>query len=236
MLKNKNNFSVILVGPKYSGNIGAIARVMKNFSVSKLLLVNPCSIDKEAYQRAMHAVDILESAESFSSFDEAVKDIDYIAGTTGVANISEKRHIRNAVTPKEFAETITHLPVNIGIVFGREDFGLFNEELKKCDILITVPCSKEYPIMNISHAACVIFYELNMVSKKTKKPTAATKFEKEKLLEQFSNFLDEINYPAHKKDNTKIMFRRLIGRAALSKWEFYTFMGLLSRTEKIIKK
>ncbi|MDI6856380.1 MAG: RNA methyltransferase [Candidatus Thermoplasmatota archaeon] len=229
-------FSVILVEPKYDGNIGAVARVMKNFSFSNLILVKPCKIGEEAYKRAMHGVDILENAKVVTNFEEAIARLDYAIGTTSIANISERKYLRIALTPSELAEKVAKLNADIGLIFGKEDFGLSKEELKKCDLLVSIPCDKEYPVMNVAHAAAVILYELRKAGTKIKTAKRASKFETTILFNKFSELLDLIDYPEHRKDNTRIMFRRIIGRATLSQREFYNLAGILSRASKLIKE
>ena len=223
-------FIVILVEPKYGGNIGAVARAMKNFGLTKLRIV-ASAIGEESYRMSMHAKDVLENAEIVNTFEDAIKGLDYVAGTSGIVNLNEKKHIRNPLTLKEFAEKIYEIDGKIGLVFGREDFGLFNHELERCDIVVTIPCDETYPVMNLSHAAAVFFYALG-TKKLIEKPRESSGFEKEKMHEHFSKLLDEINYPEHKKAGTKTMFRRIIGRAMLSKWEFHTLMGVFSRAIK----
>jgi TrmH family RNA methyltransferase len=229
-------FTIILSEPKYDGNIGAIARAMKNFGLKHLVLINPCKITDDGYKRAMHAIDVLESAKITKSMDEALDGIDFLIGTTGVVNLDEKRSIRNPMSPKEFAERIKEIDGNIGILFGREDYGLFNNELEKCDMLVTIPTDTQYQVMNISHAAVVIFYELFSNSDLLTKPRKTTKLEKEKMYEYFSKLLDTIDFPNFKKEKAKITFRRLMGRALPSKWEFYIMMGVFSRAMKKIKR
>ncbi len=223
-------FVVVLVEPKYNGNIGAVARVMKNFGLTKLRIAGS-SVGEEAYRLAMHAKDVLENAEMVNTFGEGIKGLDYVAGTSGIVNLNEKKHVRNPLTLREFAEKIYELNGRIGLVFGREDIGLYNSELEKCDIVVTIPCDENYPVMNLSHAAALFFYELG-TKKIMEKPTETSGFEKEKMHEHFSSLLDEINYPKHKRAGTKTMFRRIIGRAGLSKWEFHRLMGVFSRAMK----
>ena len=74
---NIPDFYVIVVEPKYSGNIGAIARVMANFDFKNLYLVGPCNLDDECYQRAVHAQDILKNAKIFKDYKKAFKEMDY---------------------------------------------------------------------------------------------------------------------------------------------------------------
>ncbi|MDG6219320.1 MAG: RNA methyltransferase, partial [Candidatus Thermoplasmatota archaeon] len=142
--------TVILVEPKYSGNVGAIARCMMNFDVEQLILVNPCDLDDEAYIRAVHATSILDTALICDSFKEAVTQVDFVVGTSAIYTNSEKKHIRIPVSLKDFVDKIQKVNGTIGLVFGREDYGLLIEELAVCDLLVTIPSSKSYPSLNLS--------------------------------------------------------------------------------------
>lgn len=223
-------FYVVLVEPKNSGNIGAVARAMMNFSVEHLLLVNPCELDQTAYTRAMHATKILDNAQIFSSFHNAVQNLDYLVATSSIASKTEKRHLRNPVFLEEFAEKIGDVNGKVGLVFGREDYGLFNEEIATCDIMVKIPTSEEYPSLNLSHAVIIVLYALyKNQDNHPKQHRRIGSVEKEKLYEFFSELLDDINYPDHKKEHTEIMVRRILGRAMLSQWEYHTLMGVLSK-------
>ncbi|MDH7506490.1 MAG: RNA methyltransferase [Candidatus Thermoplasmatota archaeon] len=231
-------FHIILVEPKYSGNIGFIARVMANFDFNNLYLVNPCKLDDECFVRAMHAQNVLDDAKIFSSFEECIKNFDYLVATSSIESKSEKKHLRNAVLLEDFCKKIYEVDGKIGIVFGREDYGLYNEEIASCDIMLKIPTSEKYPSMNLSHSVAVVLYSLYIYKDKKlkiKKTRALGKIEKEKLFSFFSDLLDEINYPEHKKEKTKIMFKRVMGRAMPSKWEYHTLMGVLSGSLDKIK-
>jgi len=224
-------FYVVLVEPKFSGNIGAVARVMMNFDVEKLYLVNSCDLDLEGYARAMHATKILDDAQVFSTFKDAVKNLDYLVATSSIEAKTDKHHLRNPVLLEEFAEKIFETKGNVGLVFGREDYGLFNDEIAACDIMVKIPTSELYPSLNLSHAVSLVLYSLYL--KKAlipKRRRTLGPVEKEKLFEFFAMLLDEIDYPSHKKEHTKIMFSRIMGRAMPSKWEFHTLMGIFSKT------
>ena len=222
-------FSVILVGPKFQGNIGLIARLMKNFGLSDLRLVDAPALRTQAWKRAMHAQDVLEAAKTFETLEEALKDIDYIVGTSGISSKHDKKHLRNAVTPRDFAGRIGRVGGRVGLLFGRENFGLFNEELQKCDLLVSIPADREYPILNISHAVAIVLYELFQPRARPHKALKASGFEKEVAIRKFRELLELIDYPDYKKPLTEIMFRRIMGRAALSEWEFFTLMGVFSK-------
>lgn len=223
--------------PKYGGNIGSVARAMMNFEFDKLCLVNPPKFDDECYRRAMHAQKILDDAQFFQSFNDAVRKLDYLVATSSIASQSDKKHLRKAIMLEDFADKIFEIDGKVGLLFGREDYGLYNDEIAKCDIIVKIPTSDSYHSLNLSHAVSIILYSLYV--KKTfspKKKRHIGQTEKEKLYEFFSNLLEEINYPNHKKENTKVMFRRMMGRAMPSKWEYHTLMGVLSKTLEKIKK
>lgn len=229
-------YRVILAEPKFEGNIGAMARAMKNFGLGDLILVNPCKIGDECLKRAKHAGDVVENAKVYETLDEAVGDLDYIAGTSGFSTKSDKKHLRKNLNPREFASKIKEMEGKVGIIFGRENYGLYNKELERCDTVITIPTSEEYPVMNISHSASIIFYELFIGKGNTHRTRKASGFEKDKLMEHFNQLLDAVNYPEHKKKKTTVMFQRILGRAVVSKWEFHTLMGVFSKTLSALKK
>jgi tRNA/rRNA methyltransferase len=230
-------FYVVLVEPKNSGNIGAVARAMMNFDVEHLYLVNPCELDNVCYARAMHATKILNDAHTFDCFEDAIQNLDFLVATSSIESKTDKRHLRNPVLLEEFSEKIVDVNGKIGLVFGREDYGLYNEEIAACDIMVKIPTSAKYLSLNLSHAVTLVLYSLYL--KKTMIPPRRRPIgtlEKQKLYEYFAQLLDDIDYPPHKKEHTQIMFKRILGRAIPSKWEYHTLMGVLSKTLKKIKQ
>jgi len=227
--KKLANFSILLIDPKNSGNVGAVARAMMNFDCERLVLVNPCELDDVCYARAMHADRILDHAEIYSSFDEAVRDLDFLVATSSVESQNEKRHLRNVIFLDDFSEKIFEVNGKVGLIFGREDDGLYNDEIKQCDMLVKIPTSDAYPSLNLSHSVCVILYTLYVGGQSVHgKKREIGPVEKQKLYEFFSLLLDNVNYPSHKKENTKLMFKRVMGRAIPSTWEYHTMMGVFS--------
>ena len=220
---------VVFVEPQFTGNIGFLARTMANFGFKNLILVNPPEIDDDAYRFSKHARYIIENAKILKNFEEVRDSIDYLVATSGVSTKSPKKFKRIAITPREFAQKVWTFSGNIGIVFGRENYGLYNEEIEICDSLITIPTSEEYPIMNITHAAAIILYEIFMAKREEESMPLAENFEINLLNDRFSEILDLINFPEHKRKNTEVMFRRIIGRAMLTKWEYHSIMGVMKR-------
>jgi len=210
---------------------------MANFDFKNLYLINPCKLDDECYTRAMHAGYVLDEAKIFSNFSQAVKEMDYLVATSSIESINDKRHLRNAIWLEDISKRLFEIEGNIGIVFGREDYGLFNEEIAACDVMVRIPTSESYPSLNLSHAVGVVLYSLYLnkdIEKKEK--ITLSNVEKEKFFYFFSEILREINYPEHKFENTEVMFKRIMGRAMPSKWEFHTLMGVFSKSLEYIKK
>jgi len=184
----------------------------------------------------MHAYKIIDDAKIFTTFNKAIKDIDYLVATSSIESKNDKRHLRNAVLLENLTEKIFKIDGKVGFVFGREDYGLYNDEIAACDVMLRIPTSDLYPSLNLSHSVALVLYSLYI--KKLPKPTherTIGKIEKEKLYTFFSKLLKEIDYPEHKKENTQIMFKRLMGRAMPSKWEYHTLMGVFSKSLEKIK-
>jgi len=228
------NVRIILVCPKTEGNVGAIARSMANFDLDELYLVDPCDIGDDAYRRAKHGSHILKDAVTVSSLKEATEGCFFIAGTSGIVTKGENNYVRVPISVSEFAERMNEYDEKIAILFGREDIGLLQDELAQCDILITIPASDTYPILNLSHAATIVMYELSQCV--ASHPTPADTEEKERIFSFFDELLDSIDYPEQRRGTTSVMFRRLIGRAVPTKWEYNTILGVFGVASKIIKK
>jgi tRNA/rRNA methyltransferase len=153
--------SFILVEPSTPENVGAAARALKTMGFDNLRLVNPCDHLSEPARWLAHAsTDILENAEVFPTFREAVSGFDFIIGTS-----AKKRSVKHDYFPLPglaafLAEKESRIS-KIAIVFGREESGLKNEELKFCDMVTTVPLKTTYPSLNLGQAVMLYAYELS---------------------------------------------------------------------------
>jgi len=228
--------TVVLVGPKNEGNVGAVARAMKNFGARRLVLVDPCPIGDEARKRAMQGAEILDAARNAPTLEAALHGADLVVGTTGIATSNEKKFLRIAMAPRDLARRTAAMDGTLAVVFGREDFGLLEEELALCDLLVSIPASPQYPILNLSHAAVIVLYELAAAVLPRRGARKASGGEKEVLHAALSDLMEATDYPPHKRTRTKVMFRRLVGRAVPSKWEFHALMGVLQRATKRIER
>lgn len=226
---------VVLVEPMYDGNVGSVARSMKNFGFKDLVMVNPCHIDDFGLAMAVHAKDILEGARVVKNLSEAMEGVDLVVGTTGKRPTNEQRHLRlhlrvPYLTPGDLAEKLRGKSCTAAILLGREDYGLTNEELGLCDLVVSIPTSESYPVMNLSHAATVLLYELSQVTGGRTEADLASGESMRRLRDRIEILLKEINYPAHKRDYVNLMLRRIFGRAELTEREVNTLLGILKNT------
>ena len=151
--------SIVLVRPQFDGNIGAVARSMKNFGFTDLRVVGRDNEwSDEVRNRAKHAQSVLDDAKFFDNIQSAVFDSSIVIGTSGKREHGSKISFRHFLEPEDLPKQLSNTEGNISIVFGPEGKGLLNAELKICDLLVTIPTWPGYPIMNLSHAVSVICY------------------------------------------------------------------------------
>jgi len=221
------------VEPEGPANIGMVARTMKNFGFSRLVLVNP-NLAEESYSYAVHAKDVLENALVLEEFEDALELFDIAVGTTGKTG---KNYLpdRAPLMPWELRETLKGYPGRVGLFFGRESIGLKNGELARMDLTVTIPTSDSYPVMNLAQAVAVVLYEL---SKRKPEPVVkalkpATRAEKEQLVKTWAGLLEALDYPkdAERREVFTKIFRRFVGRAVLYGREVHTLMGPLRKAK-----
>jgi len=235
---------VILLEPEKSGNIGSVARSMRNFDLGDLWIVNPKTrINGEARAFAMRGLPILESAKIVTSFDqaikdvdaEAIKDVDAVAGTSSVAARSSSNLSRVAITPKQLAERTSTSKGTLGIVFGRESSGLNNQEVEACDFMVTIPASREYNVLNIAVAASILFYEL-FHRKAANQSGRASQPAKKRLLLQFDHLAAVSDLQPHKRRLAQRAFRNVISRSFISSREASLLVGIFRKASAKLGK
>ncbi len=225
--------SVVLVEPHVPGNIGAVARVMKNFDLDELWLVNPlCEWNvPEAVCRAKHAQEVLKNAKVVKSFAEITKKFDCVIASTSKLG-SDYNIMRSPVNPEQCAELV-HKKKNVCLVFGRENEGLLNKEIALCDFVVSIPSSKRYPALNLSHAVAVMLYVLFVSFPKettTSHFTFAAEKEKETLLKMINEKIDELPFTAESKRRTqRIIWKRMIGKSLLTRREIFALFGFFKK-------
>lgn len=224
----------ILVEPQYPENVGSVARAIKTMGFSKLILVNPCNyLSQEAKWLAHGSIDMLENAIVFKTIEEALKEMDFVIATT-----SKKRKTNfNYHLPQEIAGILQNKQESIsktGILFGREDTGLKNEELKFADIITSVPIKCSYPSINLAQTVMIYAYELSKLHLKPLKDTIENvdEFKYKLLKERLIEVLELIDV----KEDTNL-YNRIFERLALTEAEDINLMlSFLNRNLEFLKK
>lgn len=229
--------TVAVVDADIPGNVGTVARAMKNFGLSELLLVDPPPLEPggEAYGFAGRArEDVLPNAREVE-FDYLVEHY-HTVGCTAVTNEDDRSHVRYPFrTPAELGDAIRGVAADTCVVFGRERVGLTNEELARLDEVCSIPASADYPVLNLGQAATIVLYELRELTLgngETQHPeelVRAEEHEIEGLYDQFEAYLAAVGHPEPKRDKAARMFRRLVGRAHPTGREARTLRGILNR-------
>jgi len=223
---------IILIEPETDGNIGAIARVMKNFGLKDLVLVNPKTdhLAKPAFDRACNAKEVLKNAKVKKKIN-ALEKYDYVIGTTG--KLGKDYNIpRVPIMPDEFANIVDRKK-KIALVFGRESKGLTNEEIRMCDFTVTIPTSAKYPILNISHACGILCYELFKHSRQKKigkNYTSIGRIDKKQILKIIDQKLEIMNFSTDaKRETQRRVWKKMISKSFLTKREAFALMGFLKK-------
>lgn len=152
---------IVLMETSHPGNIGAVARAMKNMGISSLFLVSPRAMpDDSSFGRAAGAANILESARIVGSLQEAVADCGLVVG----ASARNRRITWPIMNPRDCAEKVWDAAAlsDVAIVFGREDRGLSNEELQQCNFHVHIPANPDFSSLNLAMAVQVMCYEIRM--------------------------------------------------------------------------
>ena len=232
----KENIYIVFVECETPGNIGFLARTMANFGLKNLVLINPPTLTNEAYYQATHGKYIVENAKIYPSLDDFYQSqrIDFKVASTGMAGGSYNLS-RIPIRPEELGKSL-NVSNNIAILFGREGDGLSNKEIGDCDICVSIPTDPTYPIMNISHAAAIIFYELfkNKHDYGVEGLNESGDLEKKYLVKDMGELIDCLDIPDHKKRNWLKTFNNIVSRAFITGREIYTLKGILRRLKNKI--
>ena len=218
---------IVLVEPQHPGNIGAVARIMANFGIDDLALVNGCEITGEGFARSKSGRPILEKLQRFETMQEALADCDIVIGTSGIKPEGDKRWFRAPQNVKKINKLIDSRE-NPALVFGRENYGLYKDELALCETTITIPASPDYPVLNLSHAVGIVLYEMNreVKVKEPKRRKTVSQEDFERLVDRIMEMLEDSSYPKRKLARSKTTLRRLISRGNPDEGEYENLMGI----------
>ena len=242
---HQSNIKIVLVNTAHPGNIGGAARAMKNMGLSELCLVEPREYPApRAVWRAAGAREVLTHATVVDSVDEAIADCSLVIGTSA----RERRIPWPLINPREcgvrvWAEAQKH---KVALLFGREDRGLTNDELKKCHYHVHIPSNPEYSSLNLATAVQVLAYEIRMASLANDNGELPDLAEWDQPLvnsedlENFHNHLAETMaeldfYDPKNPKQLLTRMRRLFNRLRMDQMEVSILRGLLSAVQRKTK-
>jgi TrmH family RNA methyltransferase len=239
-----SHIKIVLVETTHPGNIGAVARAMKNMGMANLWLVSPKIFPSaDATARASGADDVLARATVCKSLQEAIADCQMVIGASARCRTISWPEM----TPRECAgKVVIAEPGNkAAIIFGRENSGLKNHELDLCHFLLRIPCNSEYSSLNIAAAVQVVCYELfiaagvqeaAVIGDKGKVPKA-TAMQMESFYAHLSQTLTDIGFMDPDKSKSIMRrLRRIYNRVHLDTKELDILRGILSMSQDNQKK
>jgi tRNA/rRNA methyltransferase len=228
-----SNIRIVLVRPQGSGNVGSIARAMKNLGAGELAIVGRART-RSFWARAMavHGRDILSAAQSYDTIRAAVADCSLVIGTTCRSGLYRK----HSQPPRELAPDIAAAARTgkVALIFGPEDHGLSNKDLEHCQLLVTIPTHPGYLSLNVAQAAVICLYEIYLAAAvPIQSPLQRADAESiERLFDRMKRTLLKIGFlDAENPEHMLLAFRRILGRAALEDKDVRILTGMFRQME-----
>ena len=232
------HFTIVLNKPRFPENIGSAARAARNMGINNLIVVDPDNPDKAKmlYLATRIGAELIESMKTYDTLREAIGGFNYVVGTT-----ARTGGIRRSVKlPRSVAPYLARLSQNnrIALVFGSEDHGLTNDEIRLCHTLITIPTT-EHSSINLAQAVMIICYEIFTVNIKECVPIAmlASSRDMEAMYEHLKKVLIEIDFIKDDNPDYWMMnIRRSLARSHLTSKEVANIRGICRQIEWRINK
>lgn len=150
---------IVLVEPQDLVNIAATVRIARNFGIDELTLVNPQEFDPYRIEGIAHnTAELVERITFADTLDEALRDVTFAAALSARGRTARRRMARARDAAAEVVERIDEGPV--ALVFGREDAGLTNEELDRCQLIVNISTNPEHRSLNLAQAVAIMAYEV----------------------------------------------------------------------------
>ncbi len=234
MKKKSPNLNVVLVEPNGPINVGSIARLCSNFEVNELRIVSPkCDIfSLETKKMALKGQGYIDNCKIFSNIEQAISDCDLVLATCGRIELSNDIECESPEDISKWMSSFVEIN-NLGILFGREDRGLSNNELLFAHKIFNIKTSQNYPSLNLSHAVSIILYELNKSStNKLKKDLQVFNLASSKQIYESFNEIEEMlirtGYLFEHTAFSKISkFKKFILKAKTSSHEMNVLRGIV---------
>lgn len=228
---------IVLVATSHPGNIGAVARAMKNMALTELVLVRPKVFPhSEASARASGADDLLARARVVNSVPEALAGCGFVVATTSRDRDQNFRILDVRDAAARIVEESRRAPA--AVLFGAERTGLTNEDLEAAHVLIRIPASSEYLSLNLAMAVQIVAYELFLAQalpslQETREVPLASAAEMQRLYEHLAQVMEEVDFRDRTQSGTQLMgrIRRFLQRAELDQNEANILRGFLTAVQ-----
>ena len=217
--------SVTLVEPRGPVNVGHVARLVRNFGVEKLYLVNPKVDLSVAAVYASHASVVLDNAV-ITSFDEVRKENELMVATTAVRASKKSNVIRRAVGPDRLHGILSSSSTS-SLVFGRDTTGLTNREIRDCDLTLTIDTSPAYRALNLGHAVAIVLYLASRGSRGT--PPGQGRKAREVFAKSFYELAEASRLPGHKTRNLFETAKRLAASSRMTDAQLNLLAGVFRK-------
>ena len=229
-----DNIAIVLKQPRFPENIGAVARAICNMGIAQLVVIDPrnCDLTKVLKMATHVAFDVVENMEVYSDLKEALAPYQYVVGAT--ARLGRQRQA--LLSPSNLSEKLVSISVNnrIAIVFGPEDRGLSNTDIRLCHALVNIPTA-EFSSLNLAQAVMVICYELFTAGRKQDnehQPRLASRHELEGMYDQLKDVLVRIGYiNPENPDYWMNKLRRFFNRIQLRAGEVSIIRGICRQVD-----
>ena len=229
--------TVVLVEPQLGENIGAAARAMANFGLSRLRLVNPRQgwPNPKAHMMAAGADRVLDRAELYDTVEAAIADCNFVLATTARAHDQAKKVISPGEAARDMAGRVA-TENNVAILFGRERNGLENEEVALADCIVTFPINPAFASLNLAQSVALIAYEwfkhAGAEALPFAMPEKSRSAPKQQLLAFFGNVereLERVEFfrPAEKRETMVINLRNIFSRMQPTQQDIQTLHGVI---------
>jgi tRNA/rRNA methyltransferase len=231
---NLDNVTIVLKGPKFPGNVGSAARCANNMGIGKLIVVGNRDLDDEAVrQMATHeSKEIVDGIRHFDTLDEALAGFEWVVGTTARQGSGRGPFL----SPRRMAAELIALSKEnkIALLFGPEDTGLTNDDLRFCQMVVTIP-TVAFKSLNLSHAVMILCYELLLARLDDEvkfQPKLASTRELELMFTQMKAVLQAIGFlNPENPDYWMMHIRRLLARTTLQAREVKIIRGICRQIE-----
>jgi TrmH family RNA methyltransferase len=233
MQERLDNIFIILVEPVYAGNVGSVARLMNNFSLKNMRIVGSIP-QKNDFYLAVHSEDILTEAQTFPDLASAVADLDRVIAFS--RRVGKTKPID--YSPREMGSYVAEIPhLKTGLVFGRETYGLTDDEADLCPLRCHIPANPAFPSFNLAQAVAIASWEIYSAGVPARQIEAAVPgIELDKIKAYMLDVMQEIGFfRSYESTNWEHFLSRMLSQLNPSAEMLYRFRQMFNRFHVLVK-